>query len=99
MYSSRPDPMIQGTRPTLVCTVFRTFILTHGIIGLIDRYRESDCEMHITSCQLVKIMCLKIQLCYLLCSMPFNLMIDIHYITVQPSIGLLILISNSKGHT
>ena len=52
MYSSRPDPMIQGTRPTLVCTVCRIFILTHGIIGLIDRYRESDCEMHIMStCQ------------------------------------------------
>ena len=52
MYPRRPYPMIQGTRPTLVCTVFRIFILTHGIIGLIDRYRESDCEMHIMStCQ------------------------------------------------
>ena len=98
MYSRRPDSMIQGTRPTLVCTVFRTFILTHGIIGLIVIDTEKVI-VKCTSCQLVKIMCLKIQLCYLLCSMPFNLMIDIHYITVQPSIGLLILISNSKGHT
>ena len=54
MYPRPPDPMIQGTRPTLVCTVCRIFIfiLTHCITGLIDRYRESDCEMHIMStCQ------------------------------------------------
>ena len=85
MYSRRPDSMIQGTRLTLVCTAFRIFILTHCIIGLIDKYRESDCEMHIMSACQDNVFEDTIMLSFVPDALQIDVLYSLHYCPVQPS--------------